>query len=87
MDLKKYMHGLGILAETLIFVIGEKAVHFLFLSLLVVPLFQTNGGPLIKVVTENLAGPHSAGSVVLDHSREKFCDALVILCQLLDNHH
>jgi len=84
---KELLHVFGILVKALIFEVGEKSVHLLFLSLLVVPLFQMNGGPLIKVVTENLAGPYSAGAVVLDHSREEFCYALVILCQLLDYHH
>jgi intergrase/recombinase len=57
---EELLHGFGILVEALIFEVGEKAVNFLFLPLLVVSLFQMNCGPLIKVVTENLAGPHSS---------------------------
>ena len=36
---EELLHGFRILVEALIFEVGEKAVNFLFLSLLVVPLF------------------------------------------------
>jgi len=48
---EEFLHGFGVLVQSLVLEVSEEAVYLLFLSLLVTAFFQVNSGPLIEIIS------------------------------------